>query len=182
MTNFFSCNPSLCHSLYFTNCFPFGISLSPYFHFLTVLSLCVYLHTSLYFHSPCDFPHSCTFLSYSMTEASTQLLLNLMTLMNLDSGASDSALISFKVVSLVTVKHVVLLERIHNHINDMKFWNEFNDDAPVFLQMFPTVPVPLVARSEARTIFNRSNTGIVFSNPARGMDMCPRSSVFCCPV
>jgi hypothetical protein len=37
-------------------------------------------------------------------------------------------------------------------------------------------------RSKARTVFNRSNTGIVDSNPARGMDVCPRSSVLCSPV
>jgi hypothetical protein len=28
---------------------------------------------------------------------------------------------------------------------------------------------------------NCSNTRIVGSNPARGMDVCPRSSVLCCP-
>jgi hypothetical protein len=27
-----------------------------------------------------------------------------------------------------------------------------------------------------------SNTGIVGSNPARAMDVCPHSSVPCCPV
>jgi hypothetical protein len=35
---------------------------------------------------------------------------------------------------------------------------------------------------EARTVFGRSNTGIVGSNPTRGMDVCPRLSVSCCPV
>jgi hypothetical protein len=40
----------------------------------------------------------------------------------------------------------------------------------------------MAARSKARTVFNRSNTGIVGSNPARGMYMCPRFSVLCCPV
>jgi hypothetical protein len=44
------------------------------------------------------------------------------------------------------------------------------------------VPVRMDALSKARTAFNRSNTGIVISNPARGMDVCPRFSVFCCPV
>jgi hypothetical protein len=44
------------------------------------------------------------------------------------------------------------------------------------------VPVPMGARSEARTIFGCSNPGIVGSNPTRGMDVCPRFSVLCCPV
>jgi hypothetical protein len=43
-------------------------------------------------------------------------------------------------------------------------------------------PVPLAARSKARNVFVRSNTGIVGSNPARGTDVCPRFSVLCCPV
>jgi hypothetical protein len=33
-------------------------------------------------------------------------------------------------------------------------------------------PVPMAARSKARTAFNRSNTGIIGLNPARDMDMC----------
>jgi len=37
-------------------------------------------------------------------------------------------------------------------------------------------PVPMVARSEVCTVFNSSNTGIVSSNPAGGMDM---SEFFC---
>jgi len=40
----------------------------------------------------------------------------------------------------------------------------------------------MAARFEARTVIDRSNTGIVVSNPARGIDMFPRFSVFCCPV
>jgi len=43
-------------------------------------------------------------------------------------------------------------------------------------------PVPMATRSKARTVFNRLNNRIVGSNPARGMDVCPRFSVFCCPV
>jgi hypothetical protein len=31
-------------------------------------------------------------------------------------------------------------------------------------------------------VFNRSNTGIVSLNPARGIDVCPRFSVLRCPV
>jgi hypothetical protein len=37
------------------------------------------------------------------------------------------------------------------------------------------------ARSEPRTVFGRSNNGIAGSNPARGMDVCRRFSVLCCP-
>jgi hypothetical protein len=34
--------------------------------------------------------------------------------------------------------------------------------------------VPMVARSKACNIFGRSNIGFAASNPARGMDVCPR--------
>jgi len=37
-------------------------------------------------------------------------------------------------------------------------------------------------QSEARTVFGRSKTGIMDSNPIRGMNVCPRLSVLCCPV
>jgi hypothetical protein len=40
----------------------------------------------------------------------------------------------------------------------------------------------MAARCKARTVFNRSNTGIVGSNPARGTEMCPRFSALYCPV
>jgi hypothetical protein len=43
-------------------------------------------------------------------------------------------------------------------------------------------PVPVAAGSKARTFFGRWNTGIMGSNSTRGMDVCPRSSVLCCPV
>jgi hypothetical protein len=43
-------------------------------------------------------------------------------------------------------------------------------------------PVPVVARSKARTVFGLSNIGIAGSNPTRGMDVCPRFSVLCYPV
>jgi hypothetical protein len=33
------------------------------------------------------------------------------------------------------------------------------------------MPVPMAARSEARTVFGNSNTGFAGSNPARGMDV-----------
>jgi len=44
------------------------------------------------------------------------------------------------------------------------------------------VAVPMAAQSKAREVFNHSKTVIVVSNPARGMDVCPRFSVLCCPV
>jgi hypothetical protein len=43
-------------------------------------------------------------------------------------------------------------------------------------------PVPMAAQSKARTVFNRSNTGIMGSDPARDMNVCPRFSVLYCPV
>jgi hypothetical protein len=42
--------------------------------------------------------------------------------------------------------------------------------------------VPMAALSEAHAVSDRSNTGIVVSNLARGMGVCPRFSVLCCPV
>jgi hypothetical protein len=36
-------------------------------------------------------------------------------------------------------------------------------------------PIAVAARSKARTVFVRSNTEIVFSNPTGGMDVCVRS-------
>jgi hypothetical protein len=43
-------------------------------------------------------------------------------------------------------------------------------------------PITVTARTKACTIFDRQNTGIVGSNPTRGMDVCPRVYVLCCPV
>jgi hypothetical protein len=40
----------------------------------------------------------------------------------------------------------------------------------------------MAVRFKARTVFSRSNTGIVGSNPARGMDVYLHFSVLCCPV
>jgi hypothetical protein len=40
----------------------------------------------------------------------------------------------------------------------------------------------MATQSKARTVFDRSNTGIVGLNPARGMDVCSRFYVLCCPV
>jgi hypothetical protein len=40
-------------------------------------------------------------------------------------------------------------------------------------------PIRLAARSNARTVFARSNIGIVSSNPTRGMDVCLRLFYVC---
>jgi hypothetical protein len=44
---------------------------------------------------------------------------------------------------------------------------------------FKLMPVTVAMRSQA---FGRLVAGIVGSNPAQGMDVCPRLSVLCCPV
>jgi hypothetical protein len=44
------------------------------------------------------------------------------------------------------------------------------------------VPVSIAERSKAGTVYDRLNMGISGSSPARGMDVCPRVSVLCCPV
>jgi hypothetical protein len=59
------------------------------------------------------------------------------------------------------------------------------DEMTIYID-FPTYyfcfPVPVAERSEARTVFDRSNSGIMGSNPPRGMDLCPRFSVLCCTL
>jgi hypothetical protein len=40
----------------------------------------------------------------------------------------------------------------------------------------------MAARSKARTVFDRSKSGIMGSNLTRAMDVCPCFSVLCCPV
>jgi len=42
--------------------------------------------------------------------------------------------------------------------------------------------VPVAVLFKARTVFDRSNTKIAGSNPARGMDMCPCFSMLYFPV
>jgi hypothetical protein len=44
------------------------------------------------------------------------------------------------------------------------------------------VPVSIADRSKACTVYERLNIEIAGLNPARGMDMCLRVSVLCCPV
>jgi hypothetical protein len=43
---------------------------------------------------------------------------------------------------------------------------------------FYGVPITVAARSKAWTVFARSNTGIVGSNPTQDMDVCGIYSVF----
>jgi hypothetical protein len=52
----------------------------------------------------------------------------------------------------------------------------------VLLISSDTKSVLMAARSNACTVFGRSNIGIAGSNPARGMDVCSRISVLSCPV
>jgi hypothetical protein len=40
----------------------------------------------------------------------------------------------------------------------------------------------MAERSKASAVFGRSNIGIAGSNPTRGMDVCLRLSVLCCPM
>jgi hypothetical protein len=47
--------------------------------------------------------------------------------------------------------------------------------------IFLYLSVPMAVRCKARTVFDHSNTGIVCSNPARGMDLCI-CVLLCCAV
>jgi hypothetical protein len=42
-----------------------------------------------------------------------------------------------------------------------------------------TKPITVATRSKVWTVFSRSNTRVVGSNPFRGMDVCPRFSYVC---
>jgi hypothetical protein len=44
------------------------------------------------------------------------------------------------------------------------------------------MPVSIAERSKASTVYDRLNIEIAVSNPTRGMDVCLRVSVLCCPV
>jgi hypothetical protein len=57
------------------------------------------------------------------------------------------------------------------NLNDKNLGDEFVTKCKVR-------PVPMAARSRARTVFDRSNIGIVGSYPARGIYMCV-SAFFC---
>jgi hypothetical protein len=52
----------------------------------------------------------------------------------------------------------------------------------IFMWLILNRPVPMAESSETRTAFGRSNTGIIGSNPAWGMDVCPRFFFLCCVV
>jgi hypothetical protein len=43
-------------------------------------------------------------------------------------------------------------------------------------------PVSIAKQSKACTVYDRLNIEIADSNPARGMDVCLRVCVLCCPV
>jgi hypothetical protein len=43
-------------------------------------------------------------------------------------------------------------------------------------------PVSIAEQSKACTVYDHLNIEIAGSNPARGMDVCLRVSVSCCPV
>jgi hypothetical protein len=57
-----------------------------------------------------------------------------------------------------------------------------SSDTRDYFRRFLNSPVSIASRSEALTVFGRSNIGIAVSNPARGMDVCLCFSVLCCPV
>jgi hypothetical protein len=46
----------------------------------------------------------------------------------------------------------------------------------------PRKPITVATRFKACTALGRSNTGTVGSNSSKGMDVCPRPSVLCCPA
>jgi hypothetical protein len=45
-----------------------------------------------------------------------------------------------------------------------------------------STPISMAEQSKACTVYDHSNIEITGSNPARGMDVCLRLSVLCCPV
>jgi hypothetical protein len=44
------------------------------------------------------------------------------------------------------------------------------------------MPVSIAERSKACTVYDCLNIEIAGLNPAQGMDVCVRVSVFCCPM
>jgi hypothetical protein len=75
---------------------------------------------------------------------------------------------------LYAVKLYQISQKMNHHTQKLEMMNY---ETYEYLQ-----PVPVAAPSEALSVFDRSNTGIVRSNPTRGIDVCPRFSVLCCPV
>jgi hypothetical protein len=54
--------------------------------------------------------------------------------------------------------------------------------AAILLAKKSRTPVSIAERSKTCSVYNRLNIEIASSNPARGMDVCLRVSVLCCPV
>jgi hypothetical protein len=52
----------------------------------------------------------------------------------------------------------------------------------IFKNKYYTAGLNRDERSKACTAYDRLNIEIAGSNPARGMDVCRRLSVLCCPV
>jgi len=77
----------------------------------------------------------------------------------------------------VICKTNVLFHDIHNG-----FLEAYSNNYTHLGIVHQKLPVPMAAQSRTRAVFNRSNTGIVGSNPARGMDVCAGFSVLCWPV
>jgi hypothetical protein len=61
-------------------------------------------------------------------------------------------------------------------------WRSLLDILEIIYQYYSKKQVSMAERSKSSTVFGRSNIGIAGSNPARGMDVCLRLSVLCCPV
>jgi hypothetical protein len=55
--------------------------------------------------------------------------------------------------------------------------NRHADGNEVYIRYIHLEPVTVAARSKARNVFARLNTGIVGLNPARGMDVCVYSAL-----
>jgi hypothetical protein len=66
-----------------------------------------------------------------------------------------------------------------NNLRVLRFWCvcDYSHVNGILYRIICRLLVPMAAPSKTRTVFNLSNTGIMDSNPARGMDVCPRFSV-----
>jgi hypothetical protein len=64
--------------------------------------------------------------------------------------------------------------------------DSYNNCNQLYLHKFKLskviLPVSIAERSKACTVYDRLNIEISGSNPARGVDVCLRVSVLCCPV
>jgi hypothetical protein len=52
----------------------------------------------------------------------------------------------------------------------------------IIIQVYVRMAGPSGREVRGKYYFGLSNSGIMGSNPTRGMDVCPRFSVLCCPV